>query len=60
MENPFIGGDVNDIYDCTQLFMFRKTLQIEKITKYHSKTVCSKTEICKNGYFDYVICGEDV
>lgn len=60
MKEPLIGGDVNDIYDCTQLFMFCKTLQIAKITKYHSKTVRSKKEISKNGYFVYVICGEDV
>jgi hypothetical protein len=60
MERPFIGGDVNDIFNCTQLFMFCKTLQISKIVKYHSKTAHSKKEISKNGYFVYIICREDV
>jgi len=57
MKKPFIGGDVNDIYDCTQLFMFCKHYKLQKsqntILKLH---VLKK---CENGYFVYIICGED-
>jgi len=31
MKKPFIGGDVNDIYDCTQLFMFCKHYKLQKL-----------------------------
>jgi len=58
MKKPFIGGDVNDIYDCTQLFMFCKHYKLQKsqnsILKLHD------IKKCENGYFVYIICRKGV
>lgn len=49
MKKPFIGGDVNNIYDCTLLFMFCKHYKLQKsentILKLHDQ------KKCENGYF---------
>lgn len=56
MKKPFIGGDVNNIYDCTLLFMFCKHYKLQKsentILKLHDQ------KKCEHGYFVYIICRE--